>query len=198
MKRCLLLVCLLVSSPAFAEGWKPIVGATAKFDFIINGNSWDVNPAHWWVVRLNRVSQFDVGVRKDKHEFYVAYHLSNSTTDRDFFAQTVWYDTTKREIWNNYSEFWESSKRAIAGYRFWPIAATYPIVPVVGAAIGVGQRTFHYSCDRKLTQSLRDPDTHSWDYRVSKKSMQADLTHTVEPTWTDFSKWVWLCVCTRV
>jgi hypothetical protein len=164
MKRTLIALCLLISGSVWARDWQPFVGVIGKLDFVMDGS--DLSPRMWWVERFDKTSQFDVGVRRGKHELYLAYSLSNSRDEGGSYYTVEFKDSLTEQgsvYWNNHMQ---SAKWLVLGYRYWPLEQSYSIVPVLGAAVESGWVTNHNRFGYMREQYEFNPVTHEFTRTV--------------------------------
>jgi hypothetical protein len=143
LKRTLMVLAILACAlPLFARDWKPFVGVMGKLDFVTHGSN--LNPSGWWIKWFDRTTEFDAGVRTGKHEVYFTYQFATSP-ERQYSSEQTSFGGSEVHVSSYIDSEWQSTKRILAGYRYWPSADGHWVVPVLGVATGYGWETFYRS-----------------------------------------------------
>jgi hypothetical protein len=123
MKNTLVILCLLLSlTSVYAGEWRPYVGVAGLMD--IPGKVLSLeNPIRlrWDPLYACPGTQFDLGVSIKNHEFYVAYHFSNSSDLSDQYDYSYKHsDNILISVDQTTTKSWHE-KKYLLGYRLYPI-----------------------------------------------------------------------------
>jgi hypothetical protein len=150
MKAILSLILVsILSLSAFARAWRPFVGVGGVAEIPIRGydllgHAGDNHDAY----AARKGTQFEFGVRSRGHEFYAAYHFTNSRVSESRSVQ----DTEIEDSLSHYillQDIRQDSYRErlfILGYRYEPAARPHDVVrPIMGGGLGIDVTTYRFA-----------------------------------------------------
>ena len=173
-----LLIVLCICSSGFTGEWRPYVGVGGVADQPIPFHLYNFPQSmsgEWLPITVSFGTEFEVGIQKQRSEFYLAYHTNNS-----FVSCTTYGTSAPVDFWTWISSVeyeqtsWEE-RRGLIGYRY-RFKSQSPVTPIIGTAISLGRSTFREYYSERTTLFAYDTTTHEEtittldSYHYSRKS----------------------------
>ena len=150
-----LLLVLCITTVGLATKWRPYVAAGGvmdipSLDVAVEKFELRLKPSEY----MYPGTQFDIGLRNGKHEWYATHHLSHAPQKNSYDSYFSW--------WSDSSHFWTRSRqqefraeqRFLIGHRFWLAAdRSARMDPFIGAGVGLGS-----------TRIATNQQTTNWEY----------------------------------
>lgn len=163
-------VILCVAASGFAEDWQPFVAVSGVMDIPSQEVSYECFQLRFQTsTYMYPGTEFEGGIRADKHEWYVAYHLAHSPQLFNYYSNGSSYVDSANIRYEQRVQSFRSEQRMLAGHRFWPMGTVARLSPFFGVGAELGFSNGRANAQNYRVVSLPD-STGTW-YHYSHREL---------------------------